>query len=89
MAGQMDKKVLGVVENMSYLYVPELKKNMQIFGKSRGEEMAKSAGAPLLARRPIDPELAALCDEGHIERYSSDVLKSLGDGLLKVLPDSL
>jgi ATP-binding protein involved in chromosome partitioning len=88
MAGQMDKKVLGVVENMSYLYVPELKKNMEIFGKSRGEEMAKAAGAPLLGRIPIDPKLAALCDEGHIERYSSDVLKSLGDGLLKVLPGS-
>jgi ATP-binding protein involved in chromosome partitioning len=89
MAGQLDKKVLGVVENMSYLYLPELKKNIEIFGKSRGEEMAKAAGAPLLARIPIDPELAALCDEGHIERYSADVLKSLGDGLLKVLPDSL
>jgi ATP-binding protein involved in chromosome partitioning len=89
MAGQMDKKVLGVVENMSYLYVPELKKNMEIFGKSRGEEMAKAAGAPLLGRIPIDPKLASLCDEGHIERYSSDVLKSLGDELLKVLPGSI
>ena len=88
MAGQMDKKVLGVVENMSYLYVPELKKNMEIFGKSRGDEMAKAAGAPLLGKIPIDPKLAALCDDGHIERYSSDVLKSLGDRLLKVLPGS-
>ena len=86
MANQMDKKVLGVVENMSYLYVPELKKNVEIFGKSRGEEMAKAIGAPLLARIPLDPGLAALCDEGHIERYSSDVLKSLGDGLLKNFP---
>jgi len=86
MAAQMDKKVLGVVENMSYLYVPELKKNIDIFGRSRGEEMAKAAGAPLLARIPIDPALAALCDKGHIERYSADALKSLGDGLLKVLP---
>jgi len=88
MAGQMDKKVLGVVENMSYLYVPELKKNMEVFGKSRGAEMAKAAGAPLLARIPLDPELVALCDEGHIERYSSDVLKSLGEELIKVLPGS-
>jgi len=88
MAGQMDKKVLGVVENMSYLYIPELKKNIEIFGKSRGQEMAKAAGAPLLARIPIDPVLAALCDEGHIERYNSDVLDSLGNALLKVLPDN-
>jgi len=86
MAGQMDKKVLGVVENMSYLYVPELKKKIEIFGKSRGEEMAKAAGAPLLARIPVDPRLAALCDEGHIERYSADVMDTLGDGLLKAIP---
>ncbi len=88
MAGQMNKQVLGVVENMSYLYLPELKKNINVFGKSRGEEMAKSAGAPLLARIPLDPSLAALCDEGHIERYSSTAMDSLRDGLLKVIPDN-
>ncbi|MFA5066411.1 MAG: Mrp/NBP35 family ATP-binding protein [Dehalococcoidia bacterium] len=86
MAGQMNKRVLGVVENMSYLYLPELKKNVEIFGRSRGEEMAKAAGAPLLARIPVDPRLAALCDEGHIERYSSDAMDSLREGLLKVIP---
>jgi len=88
MAGQMNKKVLGVVENMSYLHVPEIKKNIEIFGKSRGEEMARAAGAPLLARIPVDPHLAALCDEGHIERYSSEVMDSLKEGLLKVVPDA-
>ena len=84
MAQQMDKKVLGVVENMSYLYIPELKKKMEIFGKSKGEEMAQSSGAPLLARIPIDPELATLCDEGHIERYNAEILQSYSDNLLKL-----
>lgn len=86
MAQQMDKKVLGVVENMSYLYVPELKKNIDIFGKSCGDEMSKAAAAPLLARIPIDPKLAALCDEGHIERYDGEILKTYGEALLKVIP---
>jgi len=86
MAQQMDKKVLGVVENMSYLYVPELKKNIDIFGKSRGDEMSKAAAAPLLARIPIDPKLATLCDEGHIERYDGETLKTYGEALLKVIP---
>ncbi|MDD4635660.1 MAG: Mrp/NBP35 family ATP-binding protein, partial [Dehalococcoidales bacterium] len=49
MANKMEKKVLGVVENMSYLYVPEIDKKIEIFGKSRGEQMAKAANAPLLA----------------------------------------
>ncbi|MCJ7769231.1 MAG: Mrp/NBP35 family ATP-binding protein, partial [Dehalococcoidales bacterium] len=42
MAKQLDKKVLGVFENMSYLYVPEIDKKIELFGKSRGEEMAKT-----------------------------------------------
>jgi ATP-binding protein involved in chromosome partitioning len=82
----MDKKVLGVVENMSFLYIPELKKQVDIFGKSRGDEMSRAAGAPLLARIPIDPKLAALCDEGHIERYDGEILKTYSEALLKAIP---
>ena len=36
MAQKMDKPVLGVVENMSHLYVPEIDKRIELFGKSRG-----------------------------------------------------
>ncbi|MCX6004350.1 MAG: Mrp/NBP35 family ATP-binding protein [Chloroflexi bacterium] len=86
MAQQMDKTILGVVENMSYLYVPELQKKIEIFGKSRGDEMSRAAGAPLLAKIPIDPKLALLCDEGHIERYDSEVLTSFSSALFKVIP---
>src|SRR4030043_208821 len=38
MARQMNKPILGVIENMSYLYVPEIDKKVELFGKSRGEE---------------------------------------------------
>jgi hydrogenase maturation protease len=72
MAQKMNVKVLGVVENMSYLALPDTGKKLEIFGKSKGEEMAKASGAPLLGKLPIDPELARLCDQGEIERYSSD-----------------
>jgi len=61
MARKMEKRVLGVVENMSYLYVPEIDKKMEIFGRSRGEEMAQAANAPFLGQLPVDPELARLC----------------------------
>jgi hydrogenase maturation protease len=83
MARQMKKPILGVVENMSYLYIPELDKKIELFGKSRGEEMAQSAGAPLLGRLPIDPELAKLCDEGNIETYDAEVIARLGDSISK------
>jgi len=85
MAAKMDKKVLGVVENMSYLYVPEIDKKIEIFGKSRGEQMAKTAKAPLLGQIPIDPEMARLCDEGKIEQYNGEVIDNLSRNLLKAL----
>lgn len=81
MARQMEKPILGVIENMSYFYVREIDKKIAIFGKSRGEEMARAAAAPLLGRLPIDPELASLCDEGNIERYHSELMAGLGDSI--------
>jgi len=85
MAQQMNVRVLGVVENMSYLVLPDTGKKMEIFGRSKGEEMAKASGAPLLGTLPIDPELARLCDQGEIERYSSDAVSELFANVVAVL----
>jgi hydrogenase maturation protease len=86
MAQQMKKSIIGVVENMSYLYVPEINKKIDLFGKSRGEETAKAAGAPFLGQIPVDTELAKLCDEGKIERYDSEIMTNLSSSLEKVIP---
>jgi hypothetical protein len=88
MAQKMKVRVLGVVENMSYLALPETGKKLEVFGKSKGEEMAKACGAPLLGRLPIDPELARLCDEGEIERYSSDAVSELLTNLVAALGET-
>ncbi len=86
MAKKMGKPILGVIENMSYLYIPEMDRRIELFGKSRGEDMAQAAEAPLLGQLPIDPELAKLCDEGNIERYNSDVFINLSQSLAQALP---
>jgi len=86
MAQKMDKHILGVVENMAYLYVPEIDKRIELFGRSRGEEMARAAGAPFLGQLPIDPELAKLCDEGNVERYQAEILDNLSELLAKTVP---
>lgn len=78
----MHVPILGVVENMSYLSLPDTGSRIELFGRSKGEEMAKAAGAPLLAQIPIDPELARLCDEGDIERYDSEVLSNFTEAFL-------
>ena len=81
MANQMKVPILGVVENMSYFTVPNTGEKIEIFGRSKGEEMAEAASAPFLGQIPIDPELARLCDKGEIETYSSDILISLTEAL--------
>jgi len=85
MAQKMDKPILGVVENMSYFYVPEIDKKIELFGKSHGEEMAQAAHTPLLAQLPIDPELAKLCDEGNIERYDAEIMNSFSKSLSEAI----
>jgi len=85
MAQQMYKPVLGVIENMSYLYIPEMDKKFELFGKSRGEEMARVALAPLIGQLPIDPELAKLCDEGNIEYYDIDMVDRIGRSLSQTI----
>jgi len=89
MARMMNKRILGVVENMSYLYVSEIDKKIEIFGRSRGEEMARAVKAPLLGQLPIDPELAKLCDEGNIERYNGEIVTRLGESLARALPSEV
>ncbi len=85
MAQQMSKPIIGVIENMSYLYIPEIDKKLEVFGKSRGEEMAQAAGAPLLGQLPIDPELVKLCDEGDIERYNSEAYNAFAQKLAEAM----
>ncbi|MBN1644283.1 MAG: Mrp/NBP35 family ATP-binding protein [Dehalococcoidales bacterium] len=86
MAQHMKKPIIGVVENMSYLYVPEIDKKIELFGKSRAEEIARNIGAPLLGRLPIDPEIAKLCDGGNIEEYESGPYRSFAEKLIDIIP---
>jgi Mrp family chromosome partitioning ATPase len=89
MAQKMNVRVLGVVENMSYLLLPETGKKLEVFGRSKGEEMAKAAGVPLLGQLPLDPELAKLCDQGQIERYSSDSVSGFFTNVVIALNERL
>jgi Mrp family chromosome partitioning ATPase len=85
MAKQMNIPTLGVIENMSYFTLPDSGKRLELLGKSRGKEMSEVAGAPVWAQIPIDPKLAELCDEGNIERYSSDTFDALSQNFTQAL----
>ena len=71
----MNVPVYGFVENYSYLECPDCGKRIEVFGKSKLDEIALSYSLPVLARLPIDPKIAELCDAGQMEQ--ADVEKLL------------
>jgi len=72
MAGMMKKKVLGLVENMSYLKCPDCGKEIALFGESKAESLAKKFDIPEFFRMPIDPEFAKTIDVGAAETLEID-----------------
>ncbi len=67
MAKLMDKKVLGLVENLSYLKCPDCGREIAVFGASKADELAKKFDIPETLRLPIDPSFAAAIDAGAAE----------------------
>jgi len=86
MAKRLEKPIIGVVQNMSYLYVPELDRKIEVFGPGDSAALARAAGAPVIASIPINPALAVLCDRGGIEEYQHQVIATLGDAVAAAAP---
>ena len=63
MLKKVNVEVLGIVENMSGLPMPD-GSVMPIFGSGGGERTAKEFGVPLLAQLPIDPAIREGGDAG-------------------------
>ncbi|MBR4835899.1 MAG: Mrp/NBP35 family ATP-binding protein [Clostridia bacterium] len=84
MASLMDVKLLGLVENYSYILCPDCGKVIRPYGKSNIEELAKAHSTSVLAELPIDPSLANLCDKGAIELFEGDYMERAADQLEKL-----
>ena len=85
MANMMNIPVLGLVENMSYVLCPNCGKKIDVFGESHVAETAAEFGVPVLARIPIDPQLARQADLGVIESFEGDMLDGAADAIEKLL----
>jgi hybrid cluster-associated redox disulfide protein len=77
-------KIIGVVENMAYMTMPDGSRN-EIFGPSNGADLVSLTGAPLLAQIPLDPEISMLCDAGLIENFNSDSFDTLASNFTTAL----
>jgi len=75
----MDVPILGVVENMSFLELPDGTR-MDVFGQGGGERLAAQAGVPFLGSLPLDPIVRESGDQGVpvvVARPESAVAKAL------------
>ena len=79
MASLMNIRVLGLVENMSYVLCPDCGKHIDIFGEGKTDAVAAEFGFDLLARIPLDARLAALCDKGALELMENDYINVAAD----------
>jgi ATP-binding protein involved in chromosome partitioning len=60
MAEKTNMRLVGAVENMSYL----AHTGEELFGSGGGEALAREIGVPLLGRIPLDPSLREAADRG-------------------------
>ena len=85
MAKMMNVPILGLVENMSYAVCPDCGKHINVFGDSHVDEIASKYSLPVLAKMPIDPELAKEADAGMIEVFAGDYLDNAAQTVAKLL----
>jgi len=60
---QLNVPVFGVVENMSYLALPD-GSHLDIFGSGGGKQLAQMAGVPFIGAIPMDPSVRIGGDTG-------------------------
>lgn len=84
MAKSMNIRVLGIVENYSFLKCPDCGKEIKVFGESHIDEIAKELDVDLLGKMPIDPEFARMADEGCFEEAKNEYISDAAAVLRKI-----
>ena len=77
----MKKPIVGLVENMAYIKCDECGHQINIYKSDETDNVAQKYGLDVVAKLPLDPELANDADEGLIENYQSGHLKELVEKL--------
>lgn len=79
MAEMMNVPIIGLVENMSYAVCPDCGKHISVFGCSHIDETAEKFGLKVLAKLPINPELAVRVDNGSVEGFNCPEAEAVAD----------
>jgi Mrp family chromosome partitioning ATPase len=83
MAENMNIPIVGIVENMSYFKCPDCNKEYKIFGESNIEEIAKKHKIDVIAKLPINPDVAASIDKGLVELCDDSLFTRIAEILEK------
>lgn len=78
---QLNVPIMGVVENMSYLELPDGTR-MEVFGSGGGERLAEAAGTTFLGKIPMEPGVREGGDTGKpvlITNPDSPAAKAMGE----------
>ena len=84
MASGLGVRLLGLVENMSYILCPECGARIDLFGASQAENTAQAIGIPLIGHLPLDPRLSVLCDQGAIEAYHAEEFEGIAERVIEL-----
>ncbi|HEX8992384.1 MAG TPA: Mrp/NBP35 family ATP-binding protein [Anaerolineales bacterium] len=82
----LEVPILGVIENMSYLDLPDGTR-MDIFGSGGGEQLAQATQTPFLGKIPIDPVVRQGGDNGkpivvaQPDSAAAQALRGIAEGL--------
>ena len=87
MAQMMNIPILGIVENMSYFMCPECGKKHHIYGESKIDEIAEQYNTKVLAKLPINPDLASLIDQGKVEMFDCYCMENAADEVEKLIKE--
>jgi Mrp family chromosome partitioning ATPase len=86
MAQKMNTPILGLIENMSYAICPHCNEKLQLFGEPQGKHVADECKIDYLGELPWDAKLTAMVDQGVVESYDSENVKSIAAQIMKKLP---
>ncbi len=88
MFAKVDVEILGVVENMSYLILPD-GSHEDIFGKDGGEKLANELKVDFLGSIPIDKQIRLNSDLGDPSKLKEKYFDEIVNSFLKIQKFSL
>ncbi|MDY6366943.1 MAG: Mrp/NBP35 family ATP-binding protein [Clostridia bacterium] len=86
MAELMKIKLLGIVENYSYMKCPDCGKIIEVYGESKVIKTAEEFKIDTAVKLPIDPAFSKLSDSGNMEKLDFEYLDPIVEKIIKNCP---